>query len=486
MPKSYYIETYGCSLNISDTEYMEGRLQGADFVRVDTPDDADAIIINTCTVKDRTYRTFVKRLFALEELRRRRADGQSLAIVIAGCIPKANRDDPVLLPYACLGTDAIGEIAEVVEAALRGASPKCIEPELAVPRLNQPKCRRNPVIEILPIAKGCLGECAYCQTRLARGRLESYPVEEILCQAESALRDGVKEIWLTAQDTGAYGLDVGSSLPDLLRALLQLPGDFRIRIGMGNLNFIIRYINQLLELFSDERLFRFLHLPLQSGSDRILRAMNRQYAVGQFLEICEAICEQYADFSVATDVIVGFPGETDEDFERTLEVLERIHPAVVNRSKYSPRPHTPAAHLPQIPSAVISERSRRLTRVVERLSVKHNRRWLGKLCTVLIDDRKKAGSVVSRNASYKPVAIPINGKIKGEASRLRPGNFCAVEITKAETFHLIGQVCNAPIEARKDSYKQEVFCPGGSHFLRIGSHWRNGKKAKNCLTIQGR
>ena len=435
----YFIETHGCSLNFSDSEYMEGRLEEAGFLRAENPESADIIILNTCTVKDRTYYNFLNRLSFYEKIQRQKGEGKSPALLIAGCIPKAMPDDPHLASHAILGADAIGEVAEVAESVLRGETPHRIEPLHPVSRLNLPIRRRNPVIEILPIARGCLGACAYCQTRAARGELKSYPAEDIVHHARKALEEGVREIWLTAQDTGAWGLDTDSSLPELISAILAISGDFRVRLGMANPNHVAQFTAPLLELFADRRLFRFLHLPLQSGSNRVLKSMNRNYTVNDFLRICETFYARDPDFSIATDVIAGLPGETDEDFQRTLDVLEKVRTAVINRSRYSPRPGTPAALMPQHTQAVISDRSRRLTEIVERISLEKNRRWVGERCQVLIDVCKRDGSVISRNDYYKSIVISLAGRSPEETARLKPGIFCEVEVREATIYHLIAE-----------------------------------------------
>lgn len=439
MGRKYYIETYGCSLNISDTEYMEGRLGEAGYTFCQDENLADVIIINTCTVKDRTFLEFKKRIKHYSDLKEQvRRKGKSLAIVVAGCIPQANPEDPILQPFALIGPYGIADIADIVEAAIRGETPKRLEAVSQVSRLNRFHIRRNPIIDILPISRGCLGACSYCQTRLARGSLVSYPMEEIKKQALTSLEQGAREIWITSQDTGAWGLDIGSSLPILLENLLKIPGDYRIRLGMTNPNHVLPFLNSLLDIFTDERMFRFLHLPLQSGSDDILRKMNRLYSTDQYLGICEQLYSRDPDFGISTDVIVGFPGENEADFEKTLEVLRRIKPSVVNRSKFSARPKTPACGMQQTPSGIIARRSQRLARFVEDLSMENNRRWVGRSCMVLIDDNKKEGSVISRNNHYKPVVIPLIRGTFDETDRPIPGRFCQVRIRDACTYHLTG------------------------------------------------
>ena len=437
MTSSYYIETYGCSLNLSDTEFMEARLEEAGFLPAESAEDADLLILNTCTVKDRTWFNFVKRVREYEKKKKRTSGGTFRpALVIAGCIPRANPDREILKDYGQLGTDALPEIVEVANAALEGKRIRNIESSRAWNRLNAPHARKNPVIEILPIAAGCLGSCAYCQTRFARGSLKSYPGEAVVDQAKKALDGGVREIWITAQDTGAWGKDRGSQLPVLLEKLLETPGEYRVRLGMANPNHVVEFLDRLLEIFHDKRMFRFLHLPLQSGSNRVLELMNRKYRVEDFIKICEAARRFDRDFSISTDIIAGFPGEREEDFEKSLEVLERIRPAVVNRSRYSARPGTQASKMRSLPSKEISIRSRRLSRLVEKISLENNRAWVGGKENVLIDMQKREDSVISRNLYYKSIIIPMEEIGVCERVRFRPGNFAEVRITGATVYHL--------------------------------------------------
>jgi threonylcarbamoyladenosine tRNA methylthiotransferase CDKAL1 len=437
-----YIETYGCSLNIADSEVMAGLLGASGYVIVSSPAEADAIILNSCTVKEKTFRTFVQRLSELDTLSRNTlGSAPHPKIIVTGCIPKPYASTPLLENHCFLGVDAMGDIASVVERALRGERVQSLD-GTPLPRLNVPKLRTQKVIEIIPIAQGCVGNCAYCQTRIARGSLRSYPVEEILSHVRCALRGGIKEIWLTAQDTGAYGRDIETDVVQLLRALISLPGDFQIRLGMTNPNFALEHLDGLLSVFQSPKLFRFLHIPLQAGSDRVLRAMNRAYTARDFLTICEAFRSEFDRFSIATDVICGFPGETDDDFASTLRILEEVKPAVVNRSRFCARPFTPAAEMTPLPQQVVAERSRRLARLVEHLSYEDNQTWLRWQGSVLVDQQKKTHNLLGRNCAYKPIVIdresPTNTADSGTRKSITLGDRVDVRIIGATTFHLIG------------------------------------------------
>jgi threonylcarbamoyladenosine tRNA methylthiotransferase CDKAL1 len=431
MSQSVYIETYGCSLNAADGELMAGLLSEAGYRIVATPDDAHLIVLNSCTVKGETFRNFEKRL---RELAAR-------PLVVAGCIPKVYQYSALLNRHSYIGTDNISQIVEAVSATLAGKRFQRLEGH-DKKRLNLPRIRRNAIVEILPICKGCLGRCAYCQTRLARGELVSYPEDEIVLQARCALEEGVKEFWLTAQDTGAYGHDIGTSIVSLLRRLRNLPGDFSIRLGMANPNHIVNMLDDLVEIFKNDKIYKFLHVPVQSGSDRILRAMNRAYRVADFVRICEEFRRAFPYATIATDVIVGFPGETDQDFEETLALLREIKPATINRSRFSPRPGTPAASLPSVPAKIVSQRSHGLTELVKELTLANNLSWVGWEGEVLVGEQRKAGSWLARNMAYKPLVIPQSqdGKSNPEQIEdLQPGNRVHVRITRATTFHLVAQ-----------------------------------------------
>ena len=421
MKNKVYIETFGCSLNFSDTEFMKGRLEEDGYQLVDDENQAEIIILNTCTVKNRTYLNFLKRL---KELNGR-------LIVIAGCIPPVYKDGYLLKDFSFIGPDNLTEISEVVEKTIKGEKVQIISGKL-FKRLGHQKVRRNPVIEIVPISRGCLGDCAYCQIKLARGELLSYPIREIAHQIETALSEGVKEVWLTAQDCGIYGEDIGSSLPELLKNVFKIKGDFKLRLGMANPDGVLKYLNELKEIYAEPRIFKFLHIPVQSGSDNVLKAMRRKYSAGDFIKICDTFRESVQRISISTDIIAGFPTETEDDFEMSLNLLKKIKPATINRSRFSPRPFTPAASLKQLHSSVIARRSKMLDELVKEISLQNNKEWLGLTGEVILDERKKEGSVLGRNTSYKPVVFHNNNFHIGETIKAQ-----IIDIT---THHLIGSV----------------------------------------------
>jgi MiaB-like tRNA modifying enzyme len=290
----------------------------------------------------------------------------------------------------------------------------------------------NPVIGIIPISYGCLGSCAYCCVVFARGRLRSYTIGEIFERVKTDLATGVREFWLTSQDTACYGMDIGTNLPDLIKAVCNVEGDFKVRVGMMTPNMALKILKNLVKAFENEKVFKFLHLPVQSGDDQILKRMRRFYTVADFKRIMNAFREALPRITIATDVICGFPGETREAFEETLQLIEDVKPDIVNISKFFGRPGTPAAEMENaVPFSELKERSAILSRLASRIAFERNREWVGWKGEVFVDEIGKVpGSWVGRNFAYKPIVI------KSEKNLL--GKVVNVEIFNAFPTHLEG------------------------------------------------
>jgi MiaB-like tRNA modifying enzyme len=269
-------------------------------------------------------------------------------------------------------------------------------------KIKLPKKNRNKAVEIIQISEGCLGNCSYCITKLAKGKLFSYPEDLIV---DSVKKSKAYEIWLTSQDCGAYGLDIGTNLPNLLRKILKLKKKFLLRVGMMNPNHAINIIDDLMDIYKDERIFKFLHVPVQSGNDNILLKMNRKYKAEDFVSIAEKFRNNFPQITIATDVICGFPGETDEQFEDTVKLIEKIKPDIVNISKFWPRPKTLAAQMKQLDVETRNERSRRMKEISKKISEENNKKWLGWEGEVYLDDVRETGEIIGRNFAYKQITI---------------------------------------------------------------------------------
>jgi len=284
----------------------------------------------------------------------------------------------------------------------------------------------------ISIAEGCMFACSYCITSIARGKLKSYPTDEILQDVCSALRQGCKEIQLTAQDTGSYGFDLGYDLSNLLTGVCKLKGKYRIRVGMMNPYTALKNIDSIIQAFDDNKIYKFLHMSIQSGDNNILKKMNRKYTVGDFLDIIKKFREKHKDITFSTDIIVGFPTETDEQFKHTIDLIKKIKPDITNITRYSARPYTKAKSMGgRIRTDVVKERSKLSTEVCNEISKENNFKHIGKKYTLLITEEGKNNTMIGRTENYKPVVIKENVKI---------GKFIPVEITSSAPTHLFGML----------------------------------------------
>ncbi|MFA6364622.1 tRNA (N(6)-L-threonylcarbamoyladenosine(37)-C(2))-methylthiotransferase [Methanoregula sp.] len=370
--KRVYIETYGCSYNFGDTANLVEVLKYYGSTRVESPDEADAFIVNTCTVVGPTERRMLRRLSALQEK----------PLYVTGCMPLVQR-----------------------EAILSVCNPVIISPDTIREAYLRVRTVAPGGTGVVQIAQGCLGHCTYCITRRARGPLASFPKEEILEKVRAFVDAGAYEIQLTAQDVSAYGRDLGTDLPALLSTISDLPGNYRIRIGMMNPATVLPVLDELVDACASDRIFRFLHLPVQSGSDRILEQMGRGYTVQEFEEIVAAFRSRYPDISIATDFIVGFPGETEDDFSRSLALIGRTKPAKVNVTRHSKRPFTGPFAEKDFPDSVKKDRSRLLNAYAEEQYSVTNRPLIGTTVSCVVTEKLRPGSVMARTAAYQGVVI---------------------------------------------------------------------------------
>jgi MiaB/RimO family radical SAM methylthiotransferase len=291
------------------------------------------------------------------------------------------------------------------EAILAVCSPTIILSETIQDLYRSVQTVARGGVGIVQLAQGCAGRCTYCITRLARGPLKSFPEDEILRQVRAFVRAGACEIQLTAQDAGAWGMDTGNSLPELLAALDRIPGYHRIRVGMMNPATVRGQTNDLIDAFSGDHIFRFLHLPVQSGSDAVLIRMGRGYTVAEFEQIVRLFRQRYTGITVATDMIVGFCGETAADFSASLDLIRRVKPAKVNVTRYSRRPFTPLAGATDFPDHVKKDRSRTMNTVAEEMYASINAVQLGKTVPFMVTETLRKGSVMARSPEYAGIVI---------------------------------------------------------------------------------
>jgi threonylcarbamoyladenosine tRNA methylthiotransferase CDKAL1 len=394
-----FIETFGCTANKGDELRMRAMLRNAGHELVEER-EADIVIVNTCTVTKRTELNVIRRLKELK------AWGKE--VVVAGCMAAAQPE---------LVKSIFGDEVTMV-------TPRDIHTVHTFDCVNG--------IGIIPIAMGCVGTCSYCIVKQARGELTSYKPETICKAVKSAVKSGAKEIRITSQDCSAYGWDsIDIKLPELLELVSSVEGDFRIRVGMMNPFTLIHILDELLGAFDSKKIFKFFHIPAQSGSDEVLMAMKRNYKIADFLEIVKSIRKRFTESTICTDFIIGFPAETDEDFLSSLKLLKDVKPEKVNITRFSPRPRTDASQLKDLLERDKKKRSRIFSAVYHSIAFAKNKELEGKVLPVLVTEKGKKGGVIARDTSYRPIVLKAD---------VPPGATFNVWVKEAKSTYLIGEI----------------------------------------------
>ncbi len=398
-------------MNYGEGEQLSKKMDALGHVRVDSVKDADIVILNTCTVVETTEKNMIRRMGDLKKAGKK--------VIVTGCMAKVQPKrieirlpDSVIIP-----PDRYSEFSDLVSDEFG-----CCDP------VDSPSYGMSA---ILPIAQGCLGNCSYCITRFARGALKSYDEDDLVKEFNAMIDAGAKEVLVTAQDTACYGRDTGTDLPHLIRRFLEKEGDYRLRIGMMNPNNLKPIVDDLLDTMEDRRVYRFLHIPVQSGSDTVLKNMRRRYTAEEFLSMVEHMRARYPDISISTDMISGFPGETDEDHRKSVELIKRLHADTVNITRFSVRPGTDAAMMKdQIQGNVSKERSTELTETKMDVEYNVNKNLVGKRFRVLVTEKGKPGTVIARTENYRPVGIDEDMPL---------GTFLDVEVTDCASTYVTGK-----------------------------------------------
>lgn len=405
----YYVESYGCTMNYGEGRRLSRDMASLGYSEASSAEDADIVILNTCTVVETTEKKMLARISELKKMRKE--------IIVTGCMAKVQpKRVEIRLPDSIvLPPSDYHMFAREVEARFGIAGP--------------PVPVRGTTDAILPIAQGCLGNCSYCITKFARGKLQSYPADSLVADFNSFIDSGSKEVLVTAQDTACYGFDTNTDLPALLRSMLQKDGEYRIRIGMMNPNHLKRIADDLISVMDDERVYRFLHIPVQSGSNDVLRNMRRGYRAEDFMELVDRLRSAIPEISIATDIITGFPGETDEDHEKTKQLVRDLHADTLNITRFSSRPGTDAAVMEQLHGRILKERSTELTELKNEVEYEVNKRLIGQRFRSLATEVGKEGTIV-RTPYYRPVVI---------REDIPLGTFVDVEVTDCRSTYLFGK-----------------------------------------------
>ena len=426
----FAVISQGCAANFGDGERIARALTAMHpncHVYFRIPEDAagcapatqdapDAIYLNVCTVKGNAG--------ALKLLRTAFEMHPDVPLFITGCAPKDFREE------AAKVTDKVVFTSLEKIVTLEQGKAAAIESTHNVLRESQ-------FVGIVNIEEGCLDACAFCSTHLVKGRLRSYTPEGIVEQVKRLVADGCTEIQLTGQDCACYGFDIGTNLATLTQNILaHVPGNYKIRLGMGNPRHVCGYADALLECFQDNRIYKFIHIPVQSGSDNVLKAMNRRHTAEDYRRLADAFNMRFPLSTLSTDLIVGYPGETESDFRETLRLLEESRPTVCNITRFVARPGTAAARMEadaglRIPDRVKHERSAILAEAFQKIARENNAMWVGKTCDVVVEKAgHRVGTSIARNEAYRPVAL---------VGDIPAGTRLQVRIADAEPFALIGE-----------------------------------------------
>jgi tRNA-2-methylthio-N6-dimethylallyladenosine synthase len=446
MTRKLYVKSYGCQMNVYDSHRMADTLAPEGFVETATPDDADLIILNTCHIREKAAEKVYSELGRMRVLKNDAArEGRRVTVAVAGCVAQAEGKEIIRREPSVdlvVGPQSYHRLPDMLARAEHG---KVLDTEFPVEgkfeHLTAPSgaaIRKRGISTFITVQEGCDKFCTFCVVPYTRGAEVSRPVAKIVAEAERLADAGVREITLLGQNVNAYhGEDVdggASTLGRLMHRLANIPGIARLRYSTshpGDMD------DSLIAAHRDlPALMPQLHLPVQSGSDRILEAMNRRHTRADYLRSIERVRRARPDVAFSSDFIVGFPGETDSDFEDTMRLLAEVGFASAYSFKYSPRPGTPAADMDQLPEDVKHERLQRLQDAIDRQQAAFMARCVGMTFDVLFDKRgREPGQIVGRSPYLQPVPVI------GPTSLI--GEIAPVTVLEVRTNSLYGTLANA-------------------------------------------
>lgn len=438
--RTYEVRTFGCQMNVHDSERLSGSLESAGYVPADAGSEADVIVINTCAVRDNAAG---KLYGTLGHLKSRKDKHEGMQIAVGGCMAQMDKDavlDKAPWVDVVFGTHNMGSLPGLLERARHNQAAELeILEALDVFPSTLPTKRDSVHSGWVSISVGCNNTCTFCIVPSLRGKEKDRRPGDILNEIRLLVEDGAVEVTLLGQNVNSYGVEFGDrhAFGKLLRAAGEIPGLERIRFTSPHpAAFTDDVIDAMAETPS---VMPQLHMPLQSGSDRILKAMRRSYRSERFLGILERVRARMPHAAISTDIIVGFPGETEEDFQDTLRVVEQARFASAFTFQYSIREGTPAATMPdQVPKEVVQERYERLIALQERISLEENQAQLGREVEVLVSAGEGKKDAATRRLTGRAEDNRLVHFEVPEGSELpRPGDAVRVVITHAAPFHLL-------------------------------------------------
>ena len=440
MSKNYHIITYGCQMNEHDSENIAGMLEALDYSHTPNPEEADVVVMNTCSVREHAD----KRFFGmLGQFKKQKKNNPNFIICICGCMPQQPHIvEEIRKSFSWVdivfGTQTIAEFPNLLIERIRTGKKQfsIIANNETIPEEKESK-REFAHKALVNITYGCNNFCTYCIVPYTRGREKSRSLRAVKQEIINLVNDGVKEVMLLGQNVNSFRDADGNNFAALIRALDEVEGLERIRFMTSHPKDLS---DELIACFGDcKKLCHNIHLPVQSGSDEVLRRMNRHYNRERYMEIVKKLRATCPDLSISTDIIVGFPGETEEDFLDTLSLVREVEYDSAFTFIYSPRVGTPAAKYDdQIPENIKHERFDRLVEEVNRCSAKKNSEYLGKIVTVMVDGPSKndAGAWSGRTDTFKLVNFT-------SEEPLTEGQMVSVRITETKTFSLDGKKVDA-------------------------------------------
>lgn len=439
-PRTYHIKTHGCQMNVHDSERLAGSLEAAGYIAVTNGEQPDVVVINTCAVRENAGNKLYGNLGQLASVKK---EHEGMQIAVGGCL--AQKDQNTILKKApwvdvVFGTHNMGSLPQLLERSRHNneAQIEILEALETFPSMLPTK-RESASSAWVSISVGCNNTCTFCIVPTLRGKEKDRRPGDILAEVQALVADGVTEVTLLGQNVNTYGVEFGDrgAFAKLLRTMGDVEGLERVRFMSPH---PAAFTDDVIEAMAEtHNVMPQLHMPLQSGSDSVLKAMRRSYRSKKFLGILDRVRELIPDASISTDIIVGFPGETEEDFQETLRVVEESRFSIAYTFQYSIRPGTPAATMPdQIPKEVVQERYERLLKLQERISSEESAKQIGKTVEVLVaeGEGRKDGATHRMSGRAKDARL-VHFEVPAGAEEPRPGDVVSVKVTKSTPFFLI-------------------------------------------------
>jgi tRNA-2-methylthio-N6-dimethylallyladenosine synthase len=450
--RSYQVRTHGCQMNVHDSERLSGLLEAAGYVRAGDHEQADVVVFNTCAVRENADNRLYGNLGQLAPVK---TANPGMQIAVGGCLAQKDRSEITRrAPWVdvVFGTNNIGSLPALLDRARHNDEAQIeILESLEVFPSTLPTRRESPYAAWVSISVGCNNTCTFCIVPALRGKERDRRPGEILAEVEALVNEGVLEVTLLGQNVNSYGAEFGDRLAfgKLLRACGSVDGLERVRFTSPHpKDFTDDVIAAMAETTN---VMPSLHMPLQSGSDRVLKAMRRSYRQERYLGIIDRVRAAMPDAAITTDIIVGFPGETEDDFEQTQDVVRAARFAGAFTFQYSKRPGTPAAELPdQIPKAVVQERYERLVALQDDMAWAENKTQLGRVVEVLVAEGEgRKDGATHRRSGRAPDNRLVHFAVPDGAVAPRPGDVVTVEVTYAAPHHLVADGAYGGVRATR-------------------------------------